>query len=272
MTSVGWVRLVAGTYNFTDVSTAQYSWTTDTIKPILDKETIAPVQVDSIDIEAAKTSEGEGMPDPTNPDDVTASIGHAIQRSDRLKDPTYIIWTWIPPQSRIPGHVGPHCVFPTKDKEGNPLPYRKIIVMEYDSEEDMFNAWAAWWSGQDVSSDVIIGWNILGFDMKWIYKRLETLCYIEEDSFVWGRLKGVKTRLEKKKIESKAIAYREYAETPSPGIVFLDEQIVCERDVTLRLHNYKLETVAQHYLGEGKDPVHYSEITGTITFICYLSN
>jgi hypothetical protein len=68
--------------------------------------------------------------------------------------------------------------------------------------------------------------------------------------------------IQEAKIESKAISFSRYTLTPSPGNIFVDVLIMCTRDVTLRLRDYQLKTVAKHFLNRDKDDVHYSEIKG----------
>lgn len=146
--------------------------------------------------------------------------------------------------------------------------------MEYDREEDLFNNWGKWFGRADVSTDIITGWNILGYDLGWIYQRMKALVGIEDEAFEWGRLRGVLTQQKQSKIESKAIAHQKYTETPSHGRVFIDDKVIgyvlknlihkvlFQRDVTKKYTRYTLEHVSQEMLGEGKAPVHYPEIKG----------
>jgi DNA polymerase elongation subunit (family B) len=259
--SGGWVKLKAKTYFVNEkYDRAQYNWITDTLEAMPNKKTVAPVWIDSIDIEAVKADGQNAMPNPTEPDDVTASIAHTIRRSDQKKPALNIVWTWIPDENRTPGIEGPNVRIPTVDDEGTPIPDSNIIIMEYSSEAEMLNEWAKWWTSSRVSTDVVIGWNILGFDLGWIYQRLEILVGIEPESFEWGRINGVKTEKKSKSMQSRSVAFQQYTQTISPGRVFIDELVLVQRDVTLRLHSYKLERVAQHILKEGKDPVHHSQI------------
>jgi hypothetical protein len=92
ITSCGWVKLKAGTYKTltSTQSRAKYSFTTNKIEQIKD-DSIAPSMVDSFDVEAVRHAEDEEMPDPTNPDDVTASIAHIIQPIDQSVEPYYMV-------------------------------------------------------------------------------------------------------------------------------------------------------------------------------------
>jgi hypothetical protein len=67
------------------------------------------------------------MPDPEEPNDVTASIAHVIQPSDQSSAPYYIVFTWGPEEP----------IMPTHDRKGNPLPKLPIVVKNYPTERKM---------------------------------------------------------------------------------------------------------------------------------------
>lgn len=293
--SAGWVRLPATTYDFLEErSIAMHNWFANELEGVQDKQNIPPVLIDSVDIEQIRHISDMAMPDPTDRRDCCVSIGHALQPSDRSTPPYYIVWTWIHPQrklcqvckrkpavwgvvaDRIPSRC-PACrkpedtlmgkvsndkyyEIPSQDHDGKPFPFKNLVVMAYDSEEEMLWKWVLWWSGRLVSSDVVIGWNIYGYDLRAIYQRIEVFPGIQERAKVWGRLIGWQTKLKVTQIESKAISFNKYHLTPSPGRIYIDDLVLFQRDVTLRLHDFKLETVAQHFFKTGKDPIHYSEI------------
>lgn len=250
ITSCGWVKLKAGTYKSlpADRSRAPYAFSTKTVEEVKD-DSIAPSIVDSFDVEAVRHAEDEEMPDPDNPDDVTASIAHVIQPTDQSSEPYYIVFTW--------GMIIP--AIPTHDRKGRPLPQLPIVIKNYSSEKKMWINWAHWWLGR-CDSDVIIGWNIFGFDLYWVMRKLMTIPGIPDSCRVWGRIFKWVTNIVESKIESKAISYNVYKRTPAPGRVYLDLLVLYQRDVTLRLHDYKLDTVTNHYLKEGKEDVHFTEI------------
>jgi DNA polymerase elongation subunit (family B) len=81
---------------------------------------------------------------------------------------------------------------------------------------------------------------------------LEKIPGIPQSARVWGRINDWVTKCKQSQIESKAISYNVYKRTPSPGRIYLDLLTLYQRDTTLRLYDYKLETVAQHFLKKGR--------------------
>lgn len=144
----------ANSYSYEEgISRANYVFSTSNVEDFKD-DTISRSLIDSFDVEAVRHKEDEQMPDPNNPDDVTASIAHAVQPSDQSKDPFFIVFSW--------GKYTPKI--PLKDRTGRDLPKLDIVVKNYETETKMLINWAHWWLNY-CDSDVIIGWNILGFDL-----------------------------------------------------------------------------------------------------------
>lgn len=75
-----------------------------------------------------------------------------------------------------------------------------------------------------------------------------------------GRLKGVQSRVTDTKFSSKAYGTRESKNTTMDGRIPFDVLQVLQRDYKLR--SYTLNSVAAHFLGEQKEDVHHSIITG----------
>lgn len=248
--SCGWVKLPKNSYWFMDEGkcVTNHAFRANELIPQNDK-VIANCVVDSLDVETVRDAEDLEMPDPTKTKDVTASIAHTIRDAHGKLEPFYIAWTW----------GNKTVTIPKLDRKGVELPPLPITVKVFKTEKDMLVAWSHWWVNK-VQSDVSIGWNILCYDLHWLMTRLKTIRGISEYSRVWGKLKNWETTIKESKIESKAIAYKQYRRTPSPGKPFVDLQVIYERDTMLKLHNYKLETVAQHFLKKGKEDVHFSEI------------
>lgn len=263
----GWIRLPKGRYELLDSdlfpSTSQYCWTIDesVIEPLNDKKTIAPVLIDSFDIET-RSENPNSMPNPHNINDFIVSIAHVLQWSNEPEKMDYIVWTWYPSNKNSNSNnvfnveTNSHVSFPTVNKLKQPLEKRNIIVKEYKSEKDMLIQWIDWW--KKLSSDVIIGWNIYGFDLQWLYTRMETL-QLESSSFCWGRLSNIKTVKQSISIGRK-INNMNYIITPSFGRIFIDDLFLYKADLTIRLKSYSLNFVAETFLKEGKANVHYSEI------------
>lgn len=105
--------------------------------------------------------------------------------------------------------------------------------------------------------NVLIGYNILGFDISYLVKRCDRYALIEELS-----LAGFNTSkpAQQRSIKWSSSAYRnqEFNFVDWEGILIVDLLPIIKRDY--KFDNYKLDTVATSLIGAEKDPVGYKEI------------
>ena len=132
------------------------------------------------------------------------------------------------------------------------------------------------WSNfvQQVDPDVIIGYNISGFDFPYLVERADALG-VKGFPYL-GRLNSAdivffckahsliiyidnKTIVRSTHFSSKAYGTRDSKETVIDGRLQLDIFQVMQRDYKLR--SYSLNAVCAHFLGEQKEDVHHSVIT-----------
>lgn len=110
--------------------------------------------------------------------------------------------------------------------------------------------------------DIITGYNIIAFDLKYILDRIETLTskgpHKGKRITEWTRIKREKTLKKKSKIQSKAMGNRETYDIHITGRIQLDMMIVMMIDH--KLSSYSLNNVCMNFLGEQKEDVHYSII------------
>ena len=135
-----------------------------------------------------------------------------------------------------------------------------ITVIKCKSEYRLLMAYAKFVCEKD--PDVIIGYNIYGFDFTYLIKRAEICkCYEEfmKQSCIVGRV------CKKGGIEWESSAYGKqtinYIQTE--GRLVFDMLPYIRK--SYRLTNYKLETVCDEFLKTNKDPLKYTDI-----FNCYL--
>ncbi|MBZ0198244.1 MAG: DNA polymerase II, partial [Ignavibacteriaceae bacterium] len=106
----------------------------------------------------------------------------------------------------------------------------------YKNEKDLLRNFLIWF--EEVDPDVIIGWHVIGFDLLFLEKKCLTLTI----PFNIGR-EGSKPAIRKRQNGS--------------YYIFIQGRVVIDGPVALRasfysFENFKLETVAQSLLGEGK--------------------
>jgi DNA polymerase delta subunit 1 len=125
-------------------------------------------------------------------------------------------------------------------------------VMSFTNERDLLMRWRDLLIKAD--ADIIIGYNIMNFDLPYLIDRAETLKI--PDFLYWGRVKTNKIRMRDTQFSSKAHGTRNYKEITIEGRVQLDMLMLIQRDY--KLSSYSLNAVSAHFLGEQKEDVHHS--------------
>ncbi|GIL73849.1 hypothetical protein Vretimale_5040 [Volvox reticuliferus] len=128
-------------------------------------------------------------------------------------------------------------------------------VMSFTDEKDMLLRWRDLLIESD--PDMIIGYNILNFDLPYLYERADAL-KIGKKFQIWGRVRGSHTRMRDSQFSSKAYGTHEYKDITIEGRVQFDLLTAIQRDY--KLSSYSLNSVSAHFLGEQKEDVHHSAI------------
>src|SRR6056300_935805 len=193
-----------------------------TLKPIDIPET-APFVVASVDIEC-NSSTGK-FPDADVKDDACFQIAVSLAHfgSDIPYDKTCFCYKKTDP-----------------DLEG-------CIIKSYDTEREMLMAFKAYMMEKDV--DIITGWNIFGFDLEYIMKRA-MVCRCDPEFYNLGKFKDTPCELLYKKLSSSALGDNELKLLPMSGRFIFD--LFHEVKKGYELDSYKLNSVAQLYLGDQK--------------------
>lgn len=128
-------------------------------------------------------------------------------------------------------------------------------VYSFEDEAQMLMAWLELIHLTD--PDVIIGYNILNFDLPYLLDRAEAL---KAQKFPYlGRLQGSMTRASNSIFSSKAYGTRESKSFNIEGRIIFDILQVMQRDYKLR--SYSLNAVSAHFLGEQKEDVQHTIIS-----------
>jgi len=141
------------------------------------------------------------------------------------------------------------CLNKTDEVKGIDLEY-------YNTEIKVIKAWKEFI--QRLDPDIITGYNIFGFDMKYIWERCEELNYIDSFSVNLGRMLNRKTILDKKELSSSALGENIMYFFDMDGVVQIDMLKVMQRDH--KLDSFKLDFVAQTFLKDKKDDISPREI------------
>ena len=107
--------------------------------------------------------------------------------------------------------------------------------------------------------DIFTGHNIVGFDWNAFFTRCRVLdC---EDALDFSRLKGNFCTLEENNFRSKQVVNMKRFSLDCPGRITMDFQVWVERNLPPnKYENYRLNTIAQKELKEGKDDVTPADI------------
>ncbi|KAG6813826.1 DNA-directed DNA polymerase delta [Tricholoma furcatifolium] len=128
-------------------------------------------------------------------------------------------------------------------------------VLSFNDEQEMLEEWRNF--VEEVDPDVVIGYNIAGFDFPYLMDRAKAL---KSNKFPFlGRLKKIKTEVKNTHFSSKAYGQRDSKETTLDGRLQLDVLQFMQREHKLR--SYTLNSVCAQFLGEQKEDVHHSVIT-----------
>ncbi|KAF9054588.1 DNA polymerase family B-domain-containing protein [Panaeolus papilionaceus] len=128
-------------------------------------------------------------------------------------------------------------------------------VLSFEAESEMLQRWRDF--VEEVDPDVVIGYNIAGFDFPYLMDRAKAL-KLERFPFL-GRMRKQRTEVKETHFSSKAYGQRDSKETNLHGRLQLDVLQFMQREHKLR--SYTLNSVCAQFLGEQKEDVHHSVIT-----------
>jgi DNA polymerase elongation subunit (family B) len=110
---------------------------------------------------------------------------------------------------------------------------------------------------QELSPDILIGYNIFGFDFPYIWNRANELG-IDEYGLGFGRLSERNCQLLEQKLSSSALGDNIMYYIDMDGIILVDLLKVMQRDH--KLDSYKLDNVAKVFIGDKKNDLKPNEI------------
>jgi len=136
-----------------------------------------------------------------------------------------------------------------------------VDVHVYDDEVDEINSWLRELENEDV--DVIMGYNIFGFDLKFICDRADVLISMSTgDTRLelgrFGRLVDGGGERVDKQLSSAAYGDNKYVYVTAPGVVQLDLLAIYRKE--LKLDSYTLNAVSSKYLDHTKLDVSAKEM------------
>lgn len=214
--STGWVHGVGIEAELTTCDVDRYCRTWSDLKPV-DDDSIAPLRITSFDIETY-SSTGK-FPDPMIPDDVAFQVAFTTKVYGSSDPPVQKCFCL----KETPGHEWFHT-----EKE------MLMAVSKYIREQDF---------------DILTGWNIFGFDLEYLYRRMEiTKCPME--TFYLGRKLNEPSLLVYKTLASSALGENILKMVPMPGRFVFD--LFQTIKAGYKLDSYSLNNVSKEFLGDTK--------------------
>jgi DNA polymerase delta subunit 1 len=234
LTPSGWVRITGARELKTERSShcrIELECLTGNLAPV-ERDDIAPLLTANLDIESKSAS--NSFPDASVPDDVVAQIGVVYWRvgtpTDRVTRVVYV-------NNERCGDVEGAHVMRFADERQMLLGFRHHFVLDADV-------------------DVLVTYNGFGFDLPYLWKRAE-LHGITDFNFL-DRLVTRKCTSRNKELSSSALGQNDLFIIDMYGRTNLDLfHWVKARE---KLESYKLDDVAEHFLGQKKLEMDYKEL------------
>lgn len=240
--SVGWVRCCGPRHLLRQPCTicnVEFDCSYKELQPLPQRTDNAPLVVASFDIECV--SEHGGFPSALEPGSPIIQIATTFWRI-----------TDAEPYKR---HLV--CL-------GNPAALGGVAVEACKSEAELLLAWAN--ALRTEQADILLGYNIWGFDFKYIYDRaalrgaLGTRQQPATTSaapairrfpyHMGGKRTDHLSEIQVRKLESSAYGQNEFCAPSMPGVLQVDLLAVVKKE--FKLVSYKLDAVSEHFLGDRK--------------------
>lgn len=143
---------------------------------------------------------------------------------------------------------------------GNPKPIDGIVIKSFKTEADLLVQFAKDIVAED--PEVIIGFNIMGFDFTYIIDRCKHACRCLGEFDIIGCLDGKHCEVKSIKWASSGRGKQDMSYINPDGRVIIDIYPYVRKNC--KLPNYRLETICDEYLKVNKDPLKAKDI-----FRCY---
>jgi DNA polymerase elongation subunit (family B) len=131
-----------------------------------------------------------------------------------------------------------------------------VNVISCKTEKELLINWKK--EIMKINPDIIIGYNIWGFDMEYIWNRAKEENVLRDLSLGFGKTLTREISLTEQRLSSSALGDNIIKTFDIDGIVVIDVFKVIQRDH--KLDSYKLDNVAYKFIGSNKDDLQPKEI------------
>lgn len=229
----GWVRVTKDAALLK--KTLNMHATLDEVSAVPDRNDMAKFVIASYDIECNGTR--EEFPVPEKASCYVTMIATILQRYGEDK-----------PYQK-------HCVVlgDTLPPDNDPDAFTDVKLVCVQSEKELLVEWVR--LIREECPDIVTGYNILGFDCEFVYERAKRF---QLEELQLSRFDQIESKYESRKLQSSALGDNLFKFFTIPGAVIIDMLSVVRR--SQKLTSYKLDDVAEHFLGENKHDVKFYEI------------
>lgn len=243
--TAGWVRWKKDKDNKTIINPGQTRCDQEfrkkytLISPLEDKDKPSPLPyVLSFDIEVY-SSVPTRMPDAEKKEDVVFQISMVFTR-DQKHFKNYLLSLGKPIQSVVG---------------------KNVILKVYPCEKELLLGFTKVLQAEN--PNVVIGYNIFGFDMMYMIARAKLWGIMDKFDQMGARTKdglGREVHSPEKTINwsSSAYSHQNFMFLDTEGRLFVDLLPVVRRD--FKFENYRLKTISEYFIGETKDPIKPKDI------------
>jgi len=241
----GWVTLPAGSYDTSnEYSRCQINVLMRTSKSIVPVESleIAPLVIASYDIEtdSAETRSKNAHLYPEQKDKCRCVFPDQYKAGDAIK----VVCTTL----KIYGteNILRHAIV-WGDCDESKIPSADVLV-KCASEKELLQAWLDMVRLYD--PDILIGYNLYGFDDRYMWHRMVELFDMEPQVQLVSRVKDIECCLKDSKLVTSAYGTNFFKIFDIPGVYKIDLYVYMKKEE--KLDSYKLNSVAEKFLGVGK--------------------
>lgn len=232
-----WIEFVDMTKCYDKKTTAKHEFfaKADSIKVHREDNDLGKIRRLSFDIEACKL-DGKGFVSPE--EDPITQIACCVDDTSGAEIDNVVF-----------------CLVPKGKGVTTPLPEPKVRVKTFESERKLLAAFSSYIITQDI--DIITGYNIDGFDFKYIFDRAKSLA-LEEEFYQFTRELGRKATLKSTFFASAATGTREDYELVCEGRFAMDTMKFVK--TFMKFRSYSLANVSKELLGDTKVDMPYKLI------------
>ena len=185
-----------------------------------------------------------------------SNIETSMPKAEKPTDKVFMIAASIVAYQNSKKVVKKYLLYLNEKLNYNLKPIDEVEVRNFKNEADLYVGLTN--LIRETDPDVIMGYNIFGWDIKYMYDRSTTLLNNLSEFDMMGCIYGKHSPLKNISWESSAYGKQDLNYFEAEGRLFIDLLPLIKRNY--KLSNYRLETVCDEFLKTNKDPIKPKDI------------